>query len=165
MALSFANSTRLMKISSYELNDISDQSGFDLEVSSILIASLMIPSSSTSPLGNVGVSAGVDEDDSESSSGYLIQIHRKAIIVSKPNINPGSHLPISQIIKFRWIPPDNSVIEVADVYDSIVLISLSTMNGSLLYFLRLLVDPYVYVSSPLYTQYSFACELTGADEI
>ncbi|RHZ88816.1 hypothetical protein Glove_21g356 [Diversispora epigaea] len=165
LALSFANSTRLMRVSKCELDDVSDQSGFDLEVSSILIASLVTSSSSSSSsssyspspsysysyslsnspsssrIGGGASHIGEVEKDYESNSGYLIQIHRKSIIVSKPNIISESYIPITQITKFRWIPPDNSIIEVADVYDSIVIISLSTINGSILYVLQLLIDP------------------------
>ncbi|CAG8447000.1 2401_t:CDS:10 [Diversispora eburnea] len=113
LAISFSNSTRLMRISECELDDVSDQISHIREV----------------------------EKDYELNSGYLIQIHRKSIIVSKPNIISGLYLPITHITKFRWIPPDNSIIEVADVYDSIVIISLSTINGSILYVLQLLIDP------------------------
>src|SRR6266542_5609479 len=99
LALSFANSTRLMFIGEGELNDISENSGFDLEVCSLCISNI----------------TGV--------KGVLAQIHRKAVIISEPRINDS--LVEEKEIAARWTPPEDTIIEVASVYKNLIIISLS----------------------------------------
>jgi len=110
LALSFANSTRLMFIGEGELNDISENSGFDLEVCSLCISNI----------------TGV--------KGVLAQIHRKAVIISEPRINDS--LVEEKEIAARWTPPEDTIIEVASVYKNLIIISLSTINESNLAVLR-----------------------------
>jgi hypothetical protein len=115
LALSFANSTRLMFIRGGELDDISENSGFELEVCSLCISNI----------------CGITD-----VKGVLAQIHRRAIIVSKPRI-----LIEEEVLKtVRWTPPENSIIEVASVYENMIVISLSTINGSIATVLMVYID-------------------------
>ncbi|CAG8557410.1 10090_t:CDS:10 [Dentiscutata erythropus] len=116
LALSYANSTRLMNVSQGELHDISEYSGLDLEVSSLCVASF------------------------GSAPGFVVQIHRLEIVVSKPNVGLEAMVENTYVTSSRWTPPENTVIDVAAVYDSIVVIGLSTVNGSIIILLRLDLD-------------------------
>ncbi|CAG8509543.1 1079_t:CDS:10, partial [Scutellospora calospora] len=113
LALSYANSTRLMNISQGELYDISEHSGLNLEVSSLCVASL------------------------GSAPGFVVQIHRLEIVVSEPYDGVGARIANTSS---RWTPPENTVIEVAAVYGSIVIVGLSTFNGSVITVIRLDFD-------------------------
>ncbi|CAG8692688.1 7584_t:CDS:2, partial [Racocetra fulgida] len=118
LALSYANSTRLMKVSQGELHDISEYSGLDLEVSSLCVASF------------------------SSAPGFVIQIHRLKIVVSEPKVGMGAIVENNCITSSRWTwtPPENTVIEVAAVHDSTIVIGLSTINGNVIALLRLDFD-------------------------
>ncbi|CAJ0641555.1 1832_t:CDS:10 [Entrophospora sp. SA101] len=114
LALSFTNSTRLMYIGKYgELECISDRSGLDLECSSLCIVEFI------------------------DLAGWLIQIHRNAVNMikicrnldlMKEESSPSENLVQGNLIS-RWIPPKNTIIEVASVYQSIIICSLSSSDG------------------------------------
>ncbi|PKK67422.1 hypothetical protein RhiirC2_751761 [Rhizophagus irregularis] len=119
LALSFANSTRLMFIRGGELDDISENSGFDLEVCSLCISNIC---------------------DTTGVKGVLTQVHRNAVIVSEPRIDKISLLEEGVFKTIRWIPPENSIIEVASAYENIIVISLLNINGSIITVLRVDID-------------------------
>ncbi|CAG8511065.1 14111_t:CDS:10, partial [Acaulospora colombiana] len=116
LALTFVESTRLMQMTSEGLDDISYQSGFNLEVCSILVTSF------------------------ESRPGYLVQIYQEAIIVSKPNTFDGSRTPDRSIEKYQWLTPENKRIELAAIYGSLVVMSLTNGNSSMIFVLELYFD-------------------------
>ncbi|CAG8443521.1 152_t:CDS:10, partial [Cetraspora pellucida] len=137
LALSYANSTRLMKVSQGELHDISEYSGLDLEVNSLCVASF------------------------SSAPGFVIQIHRLKIVVSEPNVGVGAIVENTCITSSRWTwtPPENAVIEVAAVYDSNIVVGLSTINGSVIALLRLNFDDTKHVTFNEVSQSSLDCQL------
>ncbi|CAG8451476.1 8190_t:CDS:10 [Funneliformis mosseae] len=116
LALSFANSTRLMFFGGGELYDISESSGFDLEVYSLCVSNIC---------------------DVTGMKGVLAQIHRKAVIISEPRIDDSL---VGENISFRWIPPEDAVIEVASVYQNMIIICISTINGSAVKVLRVDIE-------------------------
>ncbi|CAG8609261.1 10589_t:CDS:10 [Cetraspora pellucida] len=137
LALSYANSTRLMKVSQGELHDISEYSGLDLEVNSLCVASF------------------------SSAPGFVIQIHRLKIVVSEPNVGIGAIVENSCITSSRWTwtSPENAVIEVAAVYDSNIVVGLSTINGSVIALLRLNFEDTRQITFTEVSQSSLDCQL------
>lgn len=133
LALSYANSTRLMNVSQGELHDISEYSGLDLDVSSLCVASF------------------------SSAPGFVVQIHRLEIVVSKPNVGLETMV---ENTSSRWTPPENTVIDVAAVYDTIAVIGLSAINGSVIILLRLDLDNITnHVTFTKVAQFSLDCQL------
>lgn len=63
LAMSFASSSRLMYLGGGELDDISENSGLDLETRSLCVSSY------------------------NEFPGYLIQVHRGAVLVTKPKLD------------------------------------------------------------------------------
>ncbi|CAG8587532.1 18234_t:CDS:10, partial [Acaulospora morrowiae] len=115
LALSFINSTRLMQMTENGLNDVSDRSGFNLKVHSILVASY------------------------EPVPGYLIQIHKESIIISKPNIDV-LHPITENVERYEWQVPENMRIEVAAVCQSMVFIGLTSGKENVICVLKLYYD-------------------------
>jgi cobalamin biosynthesis Co2+ chelatase CbiK len=72
--------------------------------------------------------------------GVLTQVHRNAVIVSEPRIDKISLLEEGVFKTIRWIPPENSIIEVASAYENIIVISLLNINGSIITVLRVDID-------------------------
>ncbi|RIB15862.1 hypothetical protein C2G38_1552741 [Gigaspora rosea] len=100
-----------MNVSQGELHDISEYSGLDLDVSSLCVVSF------------------------SSAPGFVVQIHRLEIVVSKPNVELEAMV---ENTSSRWTPPENTVIDVAAVYDSIAVIALSAINVNVIILLRLI---------------------------
>ncbi|CAG8553228.1 375_t:CDS:10, partial [Paraglomus occultum] len=107
LAVSFASSTRLMYLGNGELDDISDISGFNLDVSSLCVSSI------------------------SAVPGCLVQIHRNGVIITQPILR-GTNNSTNRVDGLRWSPPNDEVIEAATVCGSYILVSLSTRNGSLI---------------------------------
>ncbi|CAI2179449.1 1570_t:CDS:10 [Funneliformis geosporum] len=116
LALSFANSTRLMFVGGGILHDISENSGFDLEVNSLCVSNIC---------------------DVTGVKGILAQIHRKAVIISEPRIDDSL---VEENISFRWIIPEDTVVEVASVYQNMIIICITTINGSAVKVLRVDIE-------------------------
>ncbi|RIB28919.1 hypothetical protein C2G38_2156762 [Gigaspora rosea] len=101
LALSYANSTRLMNVSQGELHDISEYSGLLLLV----------------PLPAL----------------YFKSIVWKLLYINKPNVELEAMV---ENTSSRWTPPENTVIDVVAVYDSIAVIVLSAINRNVIILLR-----------------------------